>query len=195
MHLIIYGDFNCPFSALASARADVLVERRVAEVEWRPVEHDRNIADPSEAVEGTLAALLDREVAEVRDLVRPGEAFSITRPPVLPNTRRAVAAFASAPWHDDDDTRSRLFEALWRDGRDIGNAAEVDELAGGGFAACAPLVAAWRTAWVDHKRPVVPMLVLPDGYVSRGLGVLARLADLAATGSRRRVRRPAGVAT
>lgn len=31
-HLIIYGDFNCPFSALASQRAVELVERSRATV-------------------------------------------------------------------------------------------------------------------------------------------------------------------
>jgi len=195
MHLTIYGDFNCPYSALASARADALLERGIAEVEWRAVEHDRNIPEPSVAVEGTLAAMLDREVAEVRGLLRPGESFPINRPPVLPNTRQAVAAFAAAPWDDDDDTRRKLFAALWRDGRDIGDPAELHELTGDGSAVSAPLVAAWRAAWVGHKRVVVPMLVLPDGYVSRGLGVLARLADLSAAGARRPVRWPASVAT
>ena len=36
----------------------------------------------------------------------------------------------------------------------------------------------WRREWLSLDRRVVPMLVLPDGYVSRGLGALTRLADL-----------------
>lgn len=38
----------------------------------------------------------------------------------------------------------------------------------------------WRAAWQAATDPIVPVLVLPDGYVSRGLGALARLAGLLA---------------
>ena len=36
----------------------------------------------------------------------------------------------------------------------------------------------WRAAWQAATEPIVPVLVLADGYVSRGLGALARLAKL-----------------
>ena len=39
MRLVVYGDFNCPFSALASARVAVLEDRGLAEIDWRGVEH------------------------------------------------------------------------------------------------------------------------------------------------------------
>lgn len=55
MELVVYGDFNCPYSCLASARADILVERGIAAVEWRAVEHDPSIPMPSEPVDGDLA--------------------------------------------------------------------------------------------------------------------------------------------
>ena len=38
--LTIYGDFNCPFSALASARADVLLAAGGHEIDWRAIQHD-----------------------------------------------------------------------------------------------------------------------------------------------------------
>jgi predicted DsbA family dithiol-disulfide isomerase len=180
MRIVVYGDFNCPYSCLASSRAGLLAERALAEVEWRAVEHDPGIPAPSEPVDGELAAMLDREVAEVAGLVRPGEDFSIRRPPVHPNTAAATGAFAAAAQPDASGLRRRLFGALWSEGRDIGDPAVVSELAGtssGGHADEA--VAAWREAWLGLERRVVPMLVLPDGYVSRGLGALARLADLA----------------
>jgi len=44
MHLIVYGDFNCPYSYLASQRVDELARLGQAEVEWRAVEHDPALA-------------------------------------------------------------------------------------------------------------------------------------------------------
>lgn len=43
MAVIIYGDFNCPYSYLASQRADLLSRMDIAKVEWRAVEHDRGL--------------------------------------------------------------------------------------------------------------------------------------------------------
>ncbi|MBK9559923.1 MAG: hypothetical protein IPO44_10325 [Candidatus Microthrix sp.] len=40
------------------------------------------------------------------------------------------------------------------------------------------LAGQWRAAWQAATEPIVPVLVLADGYVSRGLGALARLAKL-----------------
>jgi 2-hydroxychromene-2-carboxylate isomerase len=182
MRLVVYGDFNCPYSCLASARIDVLVGRGQAEVEWRAVEHDPGIPAPSEPVAGDLAGMLDREVAEVRGLLGPAEVFPIRRPPVHPNTAGAVAAFAGAPEGEADGLRRRLFAALWFDGRDIGDPALVAALGGDVGADTRDRVSTWHAIWSGHDRRVVPMLVLPDGYVSRGLGALARLADLATVG-------------
>ena len=50
--LTIYGDFNCPFSALASVRADVLIAAGGYEVEWRAVQHDTAIPVAGEPVGG-----------------------------------------------------------------------------------------------------------------------------------------------
>jgi hypothetical protein len=187
MNLVIYADFNCPYSCLASARADGLLRRGLAAVEWRAVEHDPAIPRPSEPVEGEVLAMLDREVAQVRSLAQPDEAFPIRRPAVHPNTALAVAAFAAAPAEDRDALRRSLFATLWFDGRDTGYPAVVRGLGGEPAEAAAPLVSGWRSAWLALERPLVPMIVFPDGYVSRGLGALARLAQLAesATGDER----------
>ena len=115
MKFVIYGDFNCPYSCLASARADGLLERGLAEVEWRAVEHNPSIPAPSEVAGGDVAARLRREVAEVRGLLRTAEVFPIATPPVHPNTATAVAAFADASPYDSDGLRRRLFAALWFD--------------------------------------------------------------------------------
>jgi 2-hydroxychromene-2-carboxylate isomerase len=184
MYLVIYGDFNCPYSYLASSRADILLELGIAQVEWRAVEHDPGILEPSERVEGDLLAMLPREVAEIRTLMRVGETLDIESPPVYPNTARAVAAFAATPFEEDHDTRRRLFAALWRDGRDLGDRMVVRDVVGDCSEAGSGLVTGWRNAWLGLGRPMVPMLVLPDGRVSRGLGALARLADLGSAGTR-----------
>ena len=92
--LVVYGDFNCPYSCLASSRADALVARGDARIEWRAVEHDPAIPSPSEPVEGELAAMLDREVGEIRGLLGDRERFPIVRPPVHPNSATATRNLA-----------------------------------------------------------------------------------------------------
>jgi len=42
-----------------------------------------------------------------------------------------------------------------------------------------PTASRWQDEWLALPRPIVPVIVLPDGYVSRGLGALARLVQLA----------------
>jgi predicted DsbA family dithiol-disulfide isomerase len=180
MKLIVYGDFNCPYSCLANVRVDALIARGSADVDWRAVEHDPAIPAPSRPASGEVAEMFDRELAEIRSLLAADEAFPITRPPVQPNTRRAIDAFASAPADERDGVRRRLFAALWFEGRDTGDPAVVAELAGRIAREPDERAAEWQAEWSGYERRVVPMLILPDGYVSRGLGALARLADLAA---------------
>jgi predicted DsbA family dithiol-disulfide isomerase len=182
--LVVYGDFNCPYSCLASSRADALVARGDARIEWRAVEHDPAIPSPSEPVEGELAAMLDREVGEIRGLLGDRERFPIVRPPVHPNSATATAAFAAAPPPQADELRRQLFTALWFDGRDIGVTDVVAELGGDATVAAdaagdaALRVVSWRAAWSALAPRVVPMLVFADGRVARGVEGLARLAEL-----------------
>jgi hypothetical protein len=178
MELIIYGDFNCPYSCLASFRADRLIELGHAEVQWRAVEHDSTIPVPSRPVDAELAAMFDRELTEVRAQLSAGEQFPIRRPGVRSNTSAAIAAFASVPTHEADRVRRRLFAAYWYDGRDIADASELDTLGVGSTSANRDRSARWRELWLGLGRTMVPMLVLPDGSVSRGIGALARLAAL-----------------
>jgi hypothetical protein len=142
------------------------------------VEHDLSIPAPSEPVEGDLATRLEREVSEVRGLLQAGERFPIVRPPVHPNSSAAVAAFAATPPAVAGVLRRSLFAALWFEGRDIGEPGVIGELGGRIESGGDERVATWRDEWSRLERRLVPMLVLPDGYVSRGLGALARLAEL-----------------
>jgi 2-hydroxychromene-2-carboxylate isomerase len=174
--LVVYGDFNCPYSCLASTRVDALMRTGVVDIEWRAVEHDQTIPRPSQPVDGELAEMFDREIAEVTGLVQPGEAFQIRRPVVQPNSAVATATFASVEPDEREGVRQRLFAALWAESLDIGRPDLVASLAVKPTTAGRRLVDEWRSAWLGLDRRLVPMLVLPDGTVSRGLGALARLA-------------------
>ena len=178
---VVYGDFNCPYSCLASFRVDSILARGIVEVEWRAVDHDPAIPAPSRPVVGPLAEMLQQEVDEVPRLIRSGEGVPIAVPPVQPNTRLAVTAFAAVSGGRRHAIRRQLFEALWFGGRDIGDPAIVCEIVDDDPAAGASQAEGWRSAWCELDRRLGPMLVLPDGTVSRGLGSLKRLADLAAT--------------
>jgi 2-hydroxychromene-2-carboxylate isomerase len=175
--LRIYGDFNCPFSALASARADVLLDAAAYEIDWRAIQHDPSIPAVGEPVEGQLAGALAGEVATIRDLSERDLRLELTVPPVRSNTAAASVAFATAV-DDRDAFRRRLFSAVWEEGRNIGDPVELGRL----DAVCrdAALARQWQAEFDALPRPITPTLVLPDGYISRGLGALARLAELTA---------------
>jgi hypothetical protein len=131
--LTIYGDFNCPFSALASVRTDVLLTTADAyEIDWRAIQHDTAIPPAGEAVEGDTALALTDEVAAIAHPEHHDVRLHLAVRAVRSNTASACAALARAG-DDADRLRRRLFAAT-------------------------------------------PTLVLPDGYLSRGLGALAGLA-------------------
>src|SRR5580765_3033629 len=111
MKVIVYGDFNCPYSYLASQRSARLARDGVTDIDWRAVEHD-----PKLAMTGTPAyrAVWDTELAEVAALARPGEDVPAAPPPVISNTRAAVAAYAEAVSDGiAGELRRRLFRAIW----------------------------------------------------------------------------------
>lgn len=174
--LTIYGDFNCPFSALASARADALLAVGYV-IDWRAIQHDKVIPAVGETVGGDIAAALAAEVATIRDLSEPDLRLDLVVPPVRSNTAASSAAFAAA-LDDADPLRRRLFAAVWVEGRNIGDPAELDRI--GAVGRDDAIAARWQREFEALPQPITPTLVLPDGYISRGLGALARLADLAA---------------
>jgi predicted DsbA family dithiol-disulfide isomerase len=182
MRLVVYGSFNCPYSLLASRRVDRLIELGIADVEWRAVVHDSDIPLQGSLVVGELAALLEREFAEIRDLLRSGETYEVRMPLVLPNTSLAVTGFSTAASRTADRLRVKLFDALWVQGFDIGDTHVLHEL---GVPTPPPstIVEKWHNQWLGFERPLVPLLVLPDGTISRGLGALKRLADFALDGA------------
>lgn len=173
--LTIYGDFNCPFSALASARADVLLTAGTHEIAWRAIQHDTAIPAGGEPVEGDLLEGLSSEVATILELSEHDVRLHLAVPSVRSNTAVASAAFAAA--NDNADAlRRRLFAAVWDEGRNLSDPTELDRV--GAVGRNVALARQWQDEFEAFPRPVTPTLVLPDGYVSRGLGALARLAKL-----------------
>jgi 2-hydroxychromene-2-carboxylate isomerase len=177
VQLIIYGSFNCPYSYLASLRADRLMSSGAATVEWRAVVHDPDVPAEGVKVEGELAEKLDGELEEINGLLIPGESYPACRPGVEPNTTDAVAGYAGAAGEQADRLRRALFSAYWSEGEDIGDREVLDRL---GCPAAAPgeRMRRWESEWRGMERPIAPTMVLPDGKVSRGLGALRRLADM-----------------
>jgi len=176
MRFLLYGDFNCPFSALASARIVELEERGIAQVEWRAVQHDTTIPPVGEFIPDYRRRDFERELDQIRGLLEAGEPDRLRLPERRANTRIASEAYAAAPLAMRAALREKLFSAYWVDGADLADVREVDRIAGrlrDGHTADG-----WQQRWIALPRPTVPAMVLPDGYVSRGLGALARLANL-----------------
>lgn len=177
VELIVYGDFNCPFSALASARASRLERIGAFRVDWRAVEHAPNLPPAGIEIAGELASELQRELEQIRGLLSVDEPDRLSLPARQPNTRLATAAFAATPIADRPAVRDRLFAAHWSEGADLTEEATLARL--GATTIDMATAARWREEWENLTDPIVPVMVLPDGYVSRGLGALARLTKLA----------------
>jgi hypothetical protein len=131
--VVLYGDFNCPWSYLASRRAALLAADGV-DVDWRAVEHDaphrRASAEPGEADRPRreapadpvrLGPLLD-EMQQVLALLLPGEELPYALAGFVPHTKAAVAAYAEAYRAGvAEPVRETLFEALWLHAFDLGD--------------------------------------------------------------------------
>ena len=177
MRLVIYGDFNCPFSALASERAARAHAAGIASVEWRAVQHLPDLPPDGEPVDGELADDLAEELDRIGGLLLDGEPFPAGVPAIRPNTAAATAAFATAA-DGQEALRRQLFRTYWFDGRDI---SDPDVLAGLGARPPAEPpegIARWQQAWEDLDRPITPMMQRSDGTVARGLEALDELAEL-----------------
>lgn len=175
--LIIYGDFNCPFCALASTRVSYLERHGLAEADWRAVEHAPNIPQDGKEIIGDLRDEIQREIDQIRSLLREGETDPLTLPSRQPNTNRATAAYASASVVDRPKLRERLFNAYWMHDADSADSETLMRL--GATHTNETTAAQWRNEWLALPNPLVPIMVLPDGQISRGLGALARLVQLA----------------
>jgi predicted DsbA family dithiol-disulfide isomerase len=173
--LIVYADFNCPYSALASCRVDELVRNGTAEVDWRAVEHEPEIPPDGRPMDGDFRKKIEAELDEIAELRRPDEAFKPVLPEIYPNTRETSRVFST--WQGDaaDYYRREAFEAVWGRGRNISDAAVLGET---GVGLREPLSDAWQREWEEIERRAVPLIVEEDGSIARGKEALALLDRL-----------------
>jgi 2-hydroxychromene-2-carboxylate isomerase len=206
--MVLYGDFNCPWSYLASRRAAVLAAAGVR-VDWRAVEHDapsRRSAAPILSRRARLGRVLD-EMQQVLRRVLPGEELPYALAGFVPDTTAAVTAYAEAYRAGvAGPVRQVLFEASWLHAFDLGDPCVihtlvVDAVRSGGTG-CTPLPAwdygsgaghdadeatrrlldRWTTSWADVHGEAVPTLVV-DGEVLHGVDAVDRLgAELVSRG-------------
>ncbi len=161
MNVIVYGDFNCPYSYLASQRSDLLTRAGVA-VDWRAVEHDRSLPVTGSRSDSDQAAW-ERELAEVASLALPGEQVPAGPPVLISNTQAAVAACAEAVSDGvADELRRRLFGAIWVQGQHLSSAYEVRRLVTGVM---------WPQEDITDRlaSPDIPSLLLRDPDLARNV--------------------------
>jgi hypothetical protein len=159
MNVIVYADFNCPYSYLASQRADLLSRAGVA-VDWRAVEHDRGLPVTG-LPSGSDRAAWEKELAEVASLAQRGEQVPAGPPVLVSNTQAAVAAYAEAVSDGvADELRRRLFRAIWVQGLHLSSAYEVRRLVTGVM---------WPQEDITDRlaSPDIPSLLLRDPDLTR----------------------------
>jgi hypothetical protein len=156
--VLIYGDFNCPYSYLASQRAGRLSKAGTA-VDWRAVEHDRGLPAGGLPSGGDLASW-GRELTEVASLALPGEGVPVL-PVLITNTEAAVAAYAEAVSDGiEGELRRGLFRAIWVKGLNLSGPHEVRRLVTG-------LMWPREDVAVRLASPDFPSLLLRDTDMTR----------------------------
>lgn len=197
--LLLYGDFNCPWSYLAERRARLLGDHGVA-VDWRAVEHEprrpRRHGD-------TRFECLRSEMGLVERWLLPGEGYPYSLTGFVPYTAAALSGYAEAYGAGVADlVHPLLFEAFWVHGLDIGDprlvrTLLVDAIRSGrsdsellrtwGYAVDVTggpvttgawrLARAWRREWRGTGKEVVPVLYVDGGEPCFGEDAVARLGD------------------
>ncbi len=172
---VLYGDFNCPFSALAHDRAQRLNEGSATPLDWRAVEHDAAIPERGSVVDQSGQAQFEAELEQIRSQLTDADPHDFKVPSRRINTARLNVLLASLPTSQRSGFARSVFAAYWRDGVDLN---DPDEIAAIGVTATPEgeaLARQWQSEWEGFERRIIPMLRLPDGTLSRGLGALARL--------------------
>lgn len=199
--IVGYGDFNCPWSYLASRRATMLAAEGV-EVEWRGVEHEP--WQPRRMMDSSLRfTALREEIERVRAVLLPGEELPFSPSGFVPYTKASISGYAEAYGAGVGAAVGRaLFEAFWQRGVDLGDAKVVRRLladaivsgssrsellsdwgyavdvTGGPVTSTAwRLIEQWREQWRGTGKEVVPILVVDGAAPVFGVEAVTWLGD------------------
>src|SRR5690242_9125255 len=110
MMVVVFGDFACAFSYLASRRADRLAEHGI-DVAWMAV-HRPIGAGPGERRSGNV----NFEILAVESWLERDETLTIRAPDTEADTSLAVAALAASRDAEVRRVRDRLYDAYWVEG-------------------------------------------------------------------------------
>ena len=177
MKLVVYGDFNCPYSALASVRLDRLLRDGTAEVEWRSVQHDAAMPPRGSPVDDELRCELEREITEICGLMQGDEIVPLEIMETRPNTAEVSRVFSTLDGEEAHFRRRDFFDAVWAQGRNVSDSTILGEL--GGEGSIPKRDVEWQAEWSGGEPRVVPRLVLADGTVHGGVEALEQLAAFA----------------
>jgi hypothetical protein len=180
--LVVYGDFTCPLSRIASQLVDALVARGVP-VTWRAVRAGGRRARGSRIA--GVACVRPRvheppcASAPIRTSVAaaPASASASTFDPSL-----AISALAALDGDAAHELRRTLFRAHWVDHRNIGDRRVMEALTGRPVAEPGARARSWQQTWEGFADPAVPLVILRTGYVFReaeAIDELARRLDAA----------------
>jgi hypothetical protein len=199
--IVVYGDFNCPWSYLASRRAGVL-EAGGLRVDWRAVEHDPR-TPARQGSPSTRFAALHEEMDRVLAMLVPGERLPYDLAGFVPRTDAAVAAYAESHVAQvPARVRRVLFDSYWMHGIDIGDARllrtlliddlrgspspseavrdwgfPVDGIGGPVSTAAWRVIARWAAEWREAGKQVVPMVQVPDAAPLHGVDAVEWLGQ------------------
>ena len=174
---VVYSDLNCPFCFALSEWLEAWGASR--DVLWRGVEHEPHLRIPAAPTHAEQEALR----REVEDVQRRAPGVGVVLPSSRPSSGPALAALAQLAEGSAEaaTARTRVFRALWRDGRDISQRVVLSELLGDlgvDVDALDPepvrqATAAWRHRGWDR----IPVIESGTGALYLGLGE-PRLLDI-----------------
>lgn len=203
--IVVYGDFNCPWSYLAARRAAVLAADGV-EVDWRAVQHERPNRFTDHSVRfDCLREEMDHVLAELL----PEEELPYSLAGFVPYTKAALSGYAEAYAAGvAADARDLLFEAFWMHSLDLSDALVVrtllidavrsgsspsDLLREWGYAVAVSggpvtttawrLIADWAEQWKDTGKETVPVVIAGEAAPLFGIDAVEWLgAELVGRG-------------
>lgn len=141
----IYSDLNCPFCYAHNERLTSLGLNH--EIKWYGIQHAPHVR--SDVCSDEDRAELENEIATIR---KRASEITINQPVARPNSGLATAVIIEAQKIDATkatDLLTRLYRALWIEGRDISQKRVIDELV---KSADLPIIEPARQTIEDMKR-------------------------------------------